>query len=326
MSRSFKVNVSMKPGGISRKSFGTILILTDEIETDYKKIKGLEDVDQDTAPKTYEILETMYSQRPQPGSVALLGTVKGQEVDTLKENINESWFVLLTTAQDVETIASVGKYIGTQERFYYATSNVIDDAISLKETLIDNDNVAVGYHETQRLMEGLAVEMSRDSDMGEVSAEGKTIRGINASDLSADDEENLLEANINIYIEDQGVNQTFGAKTIGGEWIDIILSMYYLQARINEKANNVKLRNKKIAYNDSGIKKLVSAVTEGLVLGVNKEIIEPNFVVNYKKANEVDAEEKREREYSHIHAIANPTGAIHYGDINVNLQYEEVEA
>jgi len=154
-------------------------------------------------------------------------------------------------------------------------------------------------------------------DPGSYTAALKDLVGITKNDITPTQRTNILAKNANMYSEVGGVGITeFG--TVGeGEYIDIIILVDWLDARITEGVFSLLTRLPKVPYTDGGIAGIEAEITKVLQLGqaLGGIATDPQFTVTVPLASEVSQGDKAARVLNGVSFVATLTGAIHATNI-----------
>lgn len=310
----FIINVNSKSPGVTQDGFGTILVLSDKEDIDFTVIHDLSDV-KIKDESTNKLLETIFNQKPRPRKVFLIGKVDGNLTEVLDEalDVTSDFFFIVSTKHDI----ALAEKVELLEKMYFTT---VREVAEIKGDL--TNTVAI-YHEgdNEYPAEALAVIMSYK--VGGKTAKFKKLIGVEPSTVTATEKLVLEKSNIGTYEVIKGIAQTTGAKVLAGEWVDVVLGSYFIkflaEQRVVELATNVD----KIPFNNSGIGMLAGTIGTVMSAGVNQVILD-GYAIDYRRAENVTAEEKASRVYNYLTATGELQGAIHGGTININLVYDEV--
>lgn len=119
-----------------------------------------------------------------------------------------------------------------------------------------------------------------------------------------------------------GTPITMGGLTAGGEWLDVVLGLFYLQATIQEKTFNLMLQSPKVPFTAAGIDAFVGAVRAGgrKASSPPYNVLDPaSLVVEFTKLEDVDPDDKQARFYDGAVLAGKPQGAIHAADVRVQI-------
>lgn len=153
-----------------------------------------------------------------------------------------------------------------------------------------------------------------------------TLGGQAADTLLSDGDALTVQGkNFTTYTPIGGINQTYQAKTPDGEFIDLIVGSYWLQARIKERVlgilHNAAQSGSKIPYTDAGVAIIVGAVYAQIKEGIKNGFLAdlPAPVVTAPKVADVDPAERAARSLPDVNFSAKLAGAINSLTINGTL-------
>lgn len=326
MKKDFVVNVNAKTKGVTERGFGTILILSTEKEADYtlyNHISELADFEVDSA--TYRIASRIFGQNPAPQEIAIAGTVTEEPselVSYLNQVVetNSDWFFLVCTSNDNEVVKALSEWIDTQEKMYFVTTQDLTLVEGLEST-----QTTVMYHddESAYVAEGLASYLAT-ATVGGVTAKFKTIAGVTGANIPATELSNLHKNGGFSYIRKMGVLQTTEGYTTDGGYIDIMMGSFFVKFRIEEETMLMAINNDKIPYSNKGIAMLVSVTDSVLKRATLQDIILEEdgkgvYTITYIRREDMPKNKVANRDYDGIKATATISGAIHTGQIQVDL-------
>ena len=148
------------------------------------------------------------------------------------------------------------------------------------------------------------------NDPGTATWNLKTLAGITVDNLSAAQISVLDAKKANYYVTIGGVNVTQNGNMAGGEWIDIVQAIDWLEARIQEDVYSALINVEKLPFTDAGIQ-----VVEGKVRGVLEAARKANIVASYTvtvpKAADVPQADRAARILTGVEFEAILAGAVH---------------
>lgn len=309
MKLDFPVVIERKTVGVSERGFGTILIYDKSIEKDYTIVTP-ETMGEllDKESKMYKIATRLFMQSPAPQEVAVYG---GTDLDKI---VNKDFFFITSTDNSVETIKELGEFAAVQNKMYGVTVNSEEDVKALYKEV--NDNTFVVYHDDEESFAGEALAVVMSYNVGGKTGKFKRLNGVKEADVSGTLLKELTDNNINTYVSKLGVLQTTEGVTLSGEYIDVMLGEYWIRFRMEERMMHLAMNNDKIPYTNRGIAMMVGVVESVLKEAVTRDIVvEDQYIIDYKRREEVSANEVANRDYSHIKWAATLAGAIHTGTI-----------
>ena len=155
-------------------------------------------------------------------------------------------------------------------------------------------------------------------DPGSYTAMFKTLTGITVDTLSESQQANALAKNCNIYILVGGVNIVKEGKVAEGEYIDIIVFVDWLDARMTERIYGVLVNQKKVPFTDPGITAIDAEMQAQLQEGIDVGGLaaDPAPTTFVPKAIDVSAADKGNRLLRNATFSGTLAGAIHAVQIN----------
>lgn len=195
-----------------------------------------------------------------------------------------------TDAADTTTIAAVVKANTYARSFVFYTSNA-------------------GSQFPEAALLGVILPL----DPGSYTAKFKTLAGITVDTLTTTQQTNGLAKNANIYVEVGGRNITCDGTVGEGEYIDIIVLVDWIQARITEGVFALLANSPKVPYTDGGIAAVEAEIAAVLQLGqsLGGIAIDPTFSITVPVAADISTVDKAARELNNVSFTATLTGAIH---------------
>jgi len=155
-------------------------------------------------------------------------------------------------------------------------------------------------------------------DPGSYTAAYQNLATITVDSLSSSQRKNALDKNTMVYTEVGGANVTEEGKVAEGEWIDIIIFVDWIDARITENVYNLLVKSKKVPYTDAGIAAIESEINQVLQDGqtLGGITIDPGFTITVPKASDISSGDKALRTLNGVTFVATLSGAIHIININ----------
>jgi len=243
--------------------------------------------------------------------------------------LDADWYALLTVGADDLTIDEATKTIETMRKVYLARSsaaaiitNVSTDIVSrlkaksFMRTQVFFNSVAAEYPDAAYLGAVLSF------DPGSYTGEYKNLVGVTPAKLTSTQIGYLELKNASYYIELAGVSIVKNAKTVGGEWFDIVQFIDWLQARIQERLFGLLVNTKKIPYTDQGVAIVEAELRAQLQEGVRVGGLaaDPAPSVEVPKVADVAPADRAARLLPDVAFQANLAGAIHAVEIQGVVQ------
>ncbi len=322
MRLDFPVNIQRKTVAVSERGFGTILILDNKKDIDFKYVDG-EDL-KGLNGAVLDIANRLFMQKPQPQKVAVFG--KAGAIDAAFNaalEANNDFFFVVSTDNTTESIKKLAELVQVHNKIYGVTVNSIADTKKLYE--LKNDNTFVMYHDDVKAYAAEAMTVIMSYKVGGKTAKFKTIQGVRSAKISTTELNELHEHKMFTYVEKLGVLQTTEGKVLSGEYIDIVLGEYWIRFKMEEALQRLALVNDKIPYTNAGIGMIVGACEAILSRAVEQGIVEKGqYKVDYKLREDVPSNDVAERKYDYVMWTAMLQGAIHTGQISGILTYDNV--
>lgn len=240
-------------------------------------------------------------------------------------DIDPDWYFLLTTAKDDTTVKVAANTIETMRRMYLflnddadVRTNATDDLVSeLKAQSLFRTGVFYSGTAADRGDAGF-VGKNAPFDPGSETWALKTISGVTVDAWTDSEKGYLDDKNANYYVQIAGVNVTRNGKVVGGEYIDVIRFIDWLQARMQERIFTALVNSRKIPFTDAGIAVIESCMREVLEAGIRAGgIVE--YTVTVPRAADISSADKAARNLTGLSFTATLAGAIHAVTITGNV-------
>ncbi|MEK4026296.1 DUF3383 family protein [Sporosarcina sp. FSL W7-1283] len=332
--KDVEVIITRETAALTQQGFGLPFILATNGEKEYSEYTGIEQVAKDYPVDTaaYKIAARIFGQTPRPPMIAMAGIAYAESnPETLVTFLNElietknDWYYLECDQNGDNEITALSKWIDTQKKLYGVTTQNID---LLKE--IESDRTFLFYHDDPEsyVAEGLIARCAPE-EPGSITWKFKTVNGVKAANIGISDITQLHTDNGNTYLRKFGILQTSEGKVTSGEYIYVMQSQDFLDARLTEEVSRVFFTQKKVAYENSGIALIVSAAT-----AVLKRATEQGIVLKDDAGNGLWEIQARSRENSLPNDVANRVydglvilvplaGAIHGTTLRLTMTYNE---
>lgn len=242
-------------------------------------------------------------------------------LDALTEDHN-NWYFLLCEDQDDVSIAELSAWTGTQKKLYFATT----DNLLLASTL-ESDRTALVYHESDPTAAAGWVGKCAPELPGSITWKFKTISGLVASDIGVTALNALHDDGGNSYVRKLGILQTSEGLVTSGEYIDVMRSQDFIEARLVENVSRLLFTKKKVPYDNSGIALIVAECEGVMKLATNQGIIALDddgnglWSVTAPRREDIPTNDIANRKLDGVVAEATLAGAIHAATIRVTLKY-----
>ena len=273
------------------------------------------------------------------GSLISQGQVAETAADMLTaiKNANNSWYALgiVKPLRDTPFVEELADALESNRNIMIITSNdanmtVLGSSASLSAKLKAKNykRTAIAYHDNENVYPCFSwMGQQLPKDVGSTNWSFKTLAGIaegasqdiQPSSLTQTQIDAIMDVNGNAYTSTLGADFIyFGTMTGGknidkeGEYIDIIINIDFLQARLEEGLMSLLLEKDIIPFTDGGIT-IVDTRTKTLLqeFGVNQGILVDGTVVTfYPKRADVSVTDRDDRKLPGGTFTAQLTGGI----------------
>lgn len=235
---------------------------------------------------------------------------------------NNEWIALTASSHADADILALAEAIEAREKIYVASTS--SAAVKTNSTTdIASQLKALGYQKTALIWKADAdtnypecgwVASQIQPTPGSNTWAYKSITGAAVDKLSGTETTNLVAKNVSTYEYIGGVNSTTGAKMAGGEFIDIMLGVLWLTARMRERIWFRLANTPKIAYTNAGIAIIEAEVRAQLQEGIRNNFLSdsPAPVIYTPDALSVDPNLRATRTLEDLKFEARLAGAIHF--------------
>lgn len=249
----------------------------------------------------------------------------GDTINAIVEE-DDSWYALTAEARTKTDILAIAATIEAQKKIY-----VVSTADADVKTTLTTDVLSalkeLGYQQTAYLFSEDAattfpecawVGYQLQEQPGSNTWTYKQLAGVTVSNLSATASTNIRNKNGTTYEVIGGVNRTYGGAMVGGEWIDVMIFVHWLEARMKERLWFRMANSKKIPYTRQGVTVLEAEVRAQLREGVRVGGLadDPSPIVIVQDVLTVAPNIRAQRRYEGIRFEARLAGAIHFATIN----------
>ena len=142
----------------------------------------------------------------------------------------------------------------------------------------------------------------------------KQLAGVGADTYSATDRTNIEAVHANHYTSEAAIGVTRPGKAFGGEWVDVVIGLAWLDARLQEDLFALLVSESKIPYTDEGIAQIESTVRGVLREAERNKVIDSGWTITKTSAAEQSLANRSARRYGGLEFQARLSGAIHFLD------------
>lgn len=287
-------------------------------------LDGTYDLDADVASTAYSVkLDTNQS--------AAFTTTTTADADIIAiQQQDDDWYGLVYTERTQSDVEAIAGHIETVKKIFgtaSADADIADTTDAADTTTVSAVLKAASYARTfvvylsnagTQYPEAALLGALLPLDPGSYTAKFKTLAGITKDTNTATQRTNILAKNTTQYTEVGGVNITEDGKVAEGEFIDIIVFVDWLDARITEGVYSALVNSPKVPYTDQGIGVIEAEISKVLQDGVTLGGIAPDpaFSISVPKAADVSTADKAARTLNNVTFQATLAGAIHAVTIN----------
>lgn len=239
---------------------------------------------------------------------------------TAVEQENSQWIALNAATHADADILEIAEAIEAREKIYITSTS--SSAVKTSVTTdLASQLKALGYQKTALMWKADANENYPECAWtayqlqplpGSNTWAYKTLTGTSVDKLTGTETTNLKNKNVNTYENIGGVNATTGGKMVGGEYIDIMVGVLWLTARMRERIWFRMVNTSKIAYTNAGIAIIEAEVRAQLQEGIRNNFLadSPAPVIYVPDALSVDPNLRATRVLEDLSFEARLAGAI----------------
>jgi hypothetical protein len=252
---------------------------------------------------------------------------------------DSDWFALVLDSNSEAELTAAAAWIEDKRRMLIGVTADFGakDAATTTDILSDLKalayfNTGVWYHPTVASVMGAAILGQRltaqpGSDtwahkniVGERATTTEGLSGGATPELTAGQEEAVLNKNGNTYTNQGGSGRTNFGKAAGGDFLDTVRYIHFLFARIQERVLGVFQSVAKVPFTKRGIN-LIKGAIESVLIGHTRAPFlalteDPLPFVEVPELADIDPADKANRHLPDVTFSAQLTGAIHLVDIS----------
>lgn len=238
------------------------------------------------------------------------------------QNENDTWFALAIESHAELDVLAVAAAIETKKKIF-GTSSQDATVKGSGTTDLFSKLQALGYQRTFGMYSATAdtqfpecawIGYQLQEQPGSNTWAYKSLTGITVSKLSDTEATNIKTKNGNTYESVGGQSVTVGGKMFGGEWIDVMVFVDWLEARMTERLWFRMANSKKIPYTAAGATIIESEIRAQLNDGIRVGGLSdnPTPVVRVPDVLSVSPNLRAQRIFEGITFEARLAGAIHF--------------
>lgn len=238
------------------------------------------------------------------------------------QNANNSWYAVAIESHVTADVLAVAANIEAKKKIFGTSSAALDVKTSATTDLFSQLQ-DLGYQRTFGIWSASAdttfpecswIGYQLQEQPGSNTWAYKTLSGFPVSVLSDTESTNIKTKNGSTYESVGGRNTTIGAKMFGGEWIDVMVFVDWLEARMKERLWFRLSNSKKIPYTAAGSAIIEAEIRAQLNDGIRAGGLadSPAPVVRMPDVLSVAPNLRAQRIYEGIEFEARLAGAIHF--------------
>lgn len=318
MIRDVNITISRQTKAVTQAGFGLPLILSVSKEHPYTQYMELSSVAEDFPETTeeYKIAARMFGQSPSPQRIAIGGIeytgVPSDLVAALNSFEGEFYFVV-SPEQGMGEVEAISSWVDAQKKMYFVSTDDRD-----MPTMFESDRTVFMIHNNPETYpaEGW-VGRCAPTLPGSITWKFKTINGILEGGTSITEDIQAKENGANTYIRQGGILMAVEGVTSSGEFIDVIRSQDFVEARMKENVFRVLAVTDKVPFTDKGINLIGSEVETTLKTAYNQGIIaddedgNPLYTITLPKREDVPTNDRANRTLPDVRFEFILAGAIH---------------
>lgn len=247
---------------------------------------------------------------------------------------NDDWYGVCCVTRVKSEQVDIAEWVETQRKVYAAgsaDSEIPDTSLSgdtgslakaLKDAAIARTFVVYTAAAGTEYPDAAALGKLLPYDPGTYTAKFKTLASITVDDLTTTQSTNVRDKKANSYELIGGVNILREGTVAEGEFIDVIIFIDWLQARIQEAVYALLVNQKKVPYTEAGMAAIKAEITQPLQIGQNRGGISPTaydsennqiggFYVELPAFEDISSADKAARLLQDVVFVAWLAGAIH---------------
>lgn len=228
------------------------------------------------------------------------------------------WYFLLTDQGGPDEIKAVSAWVAANQRLYFVRPNLSVANTVILAGQLASERTAIMWHDDPDLHpEAAWVGKCAPYLPGQITWKFKTLTGIAAAEVSSTQLADLHAANCNTYLSKYGVLQTSEGMTTGNEFIDVIRSQDFVEARLAEGISRLLFLSPKVPYDSRGIALVVAEVEAVMQLAVRQGIIAVDddgngeYTVTAPEILDIPVNDRANRHLPDVYFDFRLAGAIH---------------
>lgn len=320
--RDVEVVITRETRAVTQAGFGTPMILTTDRNFPYTTFTDLSAVAEHFEPsaRVYQMANRIFGQTPRPVRLAIYGVEFDHDTDSVDDLIFElnkvaeqDFYFLLCDRQEEEVIRALSNWVDAQGKLYFYDTD--DPTIHAN---LESDRTISSVHKNPlSFMAAGWVGVCAPQPPGSITWKFKTINGIEDPGYSTSEIDDIVESGGNTYVRQGGILHTYDGRTTSGEWIDVIRSQDFIEARIKEEVFRTLVSVPKVPYTSAGIAQITSAVESVLQSAFDSGMIasdeegQPMYSVTAPSISDISPVDRANRIMPDVWFEFQLAGAVH---------------
>lgn len=236
--------------------------------------------------------------------------------------VDNTWYAVMIESHLEADILTVAAQIEGMKKVF-ATSSQASAVKTTATTDVFSQLKALSYQRTFGLYSATAdtefpecawVGYQLQEQPGSNTWAYKSLSGVTVSVLSDTESTNIHNKNASTYEAVGGLNSTIGAKMFGGEWIDVMIFVDWLEARMKERLWSRMANSKKIPFTAAGAAIIEAEIRGQLNDGIRVGGLSPSPAptVTVPDVLTLTTNARAQRIFEGIKFEARLAGAIHF--------------
>jgi len=239
---------------------------------------------------------------------------------TAISNEDDTWYMLYTIANSEAYVKAAAAAIEGRKKMYCAdisdsvAATLANDGSDLQDDLqgLNYDRTFTVYHPVPGYMAGAAWMGTRlPYSPGAATWKFAQPDGVPAFTMSATHSVNLVAKNANFIQTTAGLDIMREGITVGGEFIDTIRDLDWLEDDLTKSVFDALASNPKLPYTNAGIAIIENAVRGSLLRAVALGVIDSDFTITVPKVVDVSSANRALRLLPNVKFSARLAGAVH---------------
>ena len=334
-----KVTITKSDASITRAGFGTLLIVGSSTVLTGETVKTYGSLDEvitdfNSSTNEYKSAVQAFSGDIKPERI-MIGFWDSGNSQTISDAIgairavNDDWYgvafaddLAMADAEAVSaTINSLDKilFLRSTESGIVDPSSTSDLAYKLQSSGQKRTILFYSTDVDDRIDAGVAGQLL-PNQAGTITWAFKTINGSTAIAITTAQRDAIMGKGANLYHNVAGVNITQNGTTSSGEFIDVIRTIDYLKARIQENVYALLVSERKVPYTDKGVASVEGELMATLLLAeADGQLVDGSSRTVVPLVKDVSMIERTNRTLPDVKFYARLAGAIHRVEIDGTL-------